>query len=120
MSLGDTLKNRSMNVGLTMGRLALNSVAFAAMCIAAGGAWALGLGRLNVQSPLGELLRAEIDITSITPEEEGSLRVRIAPPEAYRAAGVDYNQVLSGANATLQRRADGRPYLRITSDRTVQ
>ena len=36
------------------------------------------------------------------------LAVRIAPPEAYRAAGVDYNAVLQGAQATLARRADGR------------
>ncbi len=53
-----------------------------------------GLGRLTVQSALGEPLRAEIDITSITPEEASSLRVRVASPEAYRAAGVDYNAVL--------------------------
>lgn len=35
--------------------------------------WALGLGRLNVQSALGEGLRAEIDITSLTPEEASTL-----------------------------------------------
>src|SRR5437868_1216089 len=87
---------------------------------AAPEAWALGLGRLVVQSALGESLRAEIDITSMTPEEAANLRVRIAPPEAYRSAGVDYNPVLPGTQATLQQRADGRSYLRLTSDRAVQ
>lgn len=81
---------------------------------------ALGLGRLNVNSSLGESLKAEIDITSLAPEEASSLVVRIAPPEAYRAAGVEYNAVLQGAQATLSRRADGRAYLRVTSDRAVQ
>ena len=81
--------------------------------------WALGLGRLNVQSALGEGLRAEIDITSLTPEEASTLAVRIASPESYRAAGVDYNSVLAGTQTVLARRADGRPYLRVTSDRAI-
>ena len=72
-------------------------------------AWALGLGRLQVQSALGETLRAEIDVTSLSPEEASNLRVRVAPPEAYRAAGVDYNPVLPGTQAELLRRPDGRP-----------
>ena len=94
--------------------------AIAALGAAPMAAQALGLGRLNVQSALGEGLRAEIDITSLSPEEASTLQVRIASPEAFRAAGVDYNAVLSGAQATLARRADGRPYLRVSSDRAVQ
>ena len=102
------------------GRFALTGVAAAALWLAASNAYALGLGRLSVQSALGEALRAEIDVTSLTPEEAGTLRVRVAPPEAYRAAGVDYNPVLPATNVELQRRSDGRPYLRVSSDRAVQ
>ena len=102
------------------GRFALTGVAAAALVLAAPAAWSLGLGRLNVQSALGEALRAEIDVTSMTPEEASNLRVRVASPEAYRAAGVDYNPVLPGTTAELLRRADGRPYLKLTSDRGVQ
>ena len=106
---------------LYTGRFALTGVAVAALWMtAAPDAWALGLGRLAVQSALGESLRAEIDITSMTPEEASNLRVRVAPPEAYRAAGVDYNSVLPGTTATLAQRPDGRSYLRLTSDRAVQ
>jgi pilus assembly protein FimV len=83
-------------------------------------AQALGLGRLNVQSALGEVLRAEIDITALTPEEASTLSVRVAGPEAYRAAGVDYNSVLAGTQAVVARRADGRAYVRVQSDRVVQ
>ena len=90
------------------------------MCLSAANAWALGLGRLQVQSALGETLRAEIDVTSLGADEASNLNVRIAPPESYRAAGVDYNQVLPATQVSLQRRADGRPYLRVTSDRAVQ
>jgi len=95
-------------------------MAAAAAVLFSTSAAALGLGRLSVQSGLGEKLQAEIDITSLSSEEASSLRARIAPPEAYRAAGVDYNAVLTNTQASLQRRSDGRPYLRITSDRTVQ
>ncbi len=103
---------------------ALNKVAvaaaFSALAVLPVPTWALGLGKLNVQSALGEPLRAEIDVTSLTQDEGNSLQVRVATPETYRAAGVDYNQVLTATNIVLQRRTDGRPYLRIVSDRTVQ
>ncbi len=110
------MKNRSFLTARTTLALA----AAAALGATTVDAWALGLGRLNVQSALGEGLRAEIDITSLTPEEASTLAVRVASPEAYRAAGVDYNSALASANAVLARRADGRPYLRVTSDRAVQ
>jgi pilus assembly protein FimV len=80
----------------------------------------LGLGRLTVQSALGETLKAEIDVSAMSPEEAGTLKVRIAPPESFRATGVEYNAVLTGTQVQLARRADGRPVLRINSDRAVQ
>ncbi|MFI4932267.1 MAG: FimV family protein, partial [Burkholderiales bacterium] len=110
------MKYRSGNAA----RVALSSVALAALVAATGNAWALGLGRLNVQSALGETLRAEIEISSLTPDEESSLKVRIAPPEAYRTQGVEYNAVLPSTQVTIAHRSDGRAYLRVTSDRAVQ
>ncbi|MBA3596238.1 MAG: hypothetical protein H0W40_02530 [Methylibium sp.] len=106
-----------------VGRWSLNAVAAATFAIAAclpQDAAALAIGRLSVQSALGETLRAEIDVGAITPEEASSLRVRIAAPEAFRAAGVEFNPALSNATVVLQRRPDGKPYLRLTSDRPVQ
>ena len=118
--MGDALKTDMTRTG----RLALKQVAAAvavtaAIC-AAPSAWALSLGRLTVQSALGEGLRAEIDVTSLTPDEASNLRVRVAPPDSYRIAGVDYNPVLPATSVTLQRRADGTPFLRISSDQSVQ
>ncbi|HVK32153.1 MAG TPA: FimV/HubP family polar landmark protein [Burkholderiaceae bacterium] len=101
-------------------RHALSAVAAATLALAASSSWALGLGRMAVQSALGENLRAEIEITSLTPEEASSLRVRVAPAEAYRASGIDYNAVLQATQVSVARRPDGRPYLRLTSDRVVQ
>ncbi len=101
-------------------RYALSAVAAAALTLASTASLALGLGRMAVQSALGETLRAEIDITALSAEEASSLRVKVAPPEAYRAAGIDYNAAMPGTQITVAKRADGKPYLRIVSDRSVQ
>lgn len=82
-------------------------------------AHALALGRINVLSALGEPLRAEIDIPDINPEEASSLRAFVAPPEAFRASGLDYNVIVSSVEVKLQKRPDGRSFLRLTSTRPV-
>ncbi len=87
-------------------------------CLWGSQAWALGLGRLSVQSSLGETLRAEIEVTSITPEEAASLRVRVAPPDVYRSSGVEYNASLPTASVQLVQR-NGRQVLRVTTERAV-
>ncbi len=101
----------------------LNAFAAAALVFSAMlpfDAAALGLGRLTVQSALGETLRAEIDVTALSAEEAASLKVKVAAPDTYRSSGVDYNAALASTSVTLQRRPDGRPYLRLTGDRAVQ
>ena len=110
------MKNRPFYAAPT----ALALAALAALSAAPLDAQALGVGRLNVQSALGEGMRAEIDITSLSADEAASLVVRVAPPEAYRSAGVDYNAVLASTQASVVRRADGRAVLRLSSDRAVQ
>src|SRR3954470_24688113 len=70
------LKNRSL---VTTGR-ALNVMAAASLILLSTGASAPGLGRVNVQSVLGESLRAEIEVTSLSAEEASSLRVGLASP----------------------------------------
>ena len=90
-----------------------------AMGLSASDANALALGRLSVLSGLGEPLRAEIDIPEINAAEAESLRAAIASPEAYKAAGLEYNPALNGLHLALQKRPDGRTVLRITGDRPV-
>ncbi len=82
-------------------------------------AWGLGLGRLSVQSALGETLKAEIDVTSLSSDEAGTLKVRVAPPELYRSNGVEYNTVLTGTQVQVST-VNGRTVLRVSSDRAVQ
>lgn len=82
-------------------------------------AHALALGRITVQSALGEPLRAEIDIADINPEEASSLKAGVAPPDTFKAAGLEYGSVVAGVEVSLQRRADGRAYLRLSSNKPV-
>ena len=82
-------------------------------------AQALALGRIVVQSALGEPLRAEIDVPEISAEEASSLRVGLAPADAFRAAGMEINPALSDLQVSLQRRANGAQYLRLSSSRPV-
>ncbi len=100
-------------------RTAIAAAAIALLGLSGTGAYALSLGRLTVQSALGEPLRAEVDVPDITAEEAASLKAAVAQPEAFTAAGLEYSAALTGLQTSLQRRADGRAYLRLTSDRTV-
>ena len=80
---------------------------------------AAGLGRLTVQSGLGQPLRAEIDLTSVSREEASSLSARLASPDAYRQAGVEYNPSLLGVRMTVDRRPDGGYFIRLSSNQPI-
>ncbi|WP_368086472.1 FimV/HubP family polar landmark protein [Variovorax sp. OV329] len=80
---------------------------------------ALALGRMNVRSALGEPLRAEIEVTEITAAEADGLRINIASPSAFNAAGVNYNPALGDVRVSLQRRADGRYVVNLTGNRSM-
>ncbi|NDP37358.1 MAG: fimbrial protein FimV [Rhodoferax sp.] len=80
---------------------------------------ALSLGRISVQSALGEPLRAEIEVPEINAEEAASLKASIASPDAFRTAGLEYNPAMASLQVSLQRRADGRAYIRLSSDRAI-
>ncbi|MEO7107178.1 MAG: FimV/HubP family polar landmark protein, partial [Rhodoferax sp.] len=100
-------------------KTAVAAAAIALLGLSTPGAWALSLGRITVQSALGEPLRAEVDIPDMNAEEAASLKAGVATPDAFAAAGLEYNSTISNLQASLQRRADGRPYLRLTSDRPI-
>ncbi|MBU1441867.1 MAG: hypothetical protein KJ832_11275, partial [Gammaproteobacteria bacterium] len=90
-----------------------------ALGLISNNAAALALGRLNVQSALGEPLRAEISVSDAKPEELRDLKVRMASPEAFRAAGVPYSASLSDVRVGLQRQADGRYIVGLSSNRPL-
>lgn len=74
-------------------------------------AWA-GLGGVVVKSNLGEPLRAEIELSGSDGDVQ---RVGLATLDTFRELKVDYAPLLSSLRFTLAQRANGRPYIRVTS-----
>ncbi|WP_338765426.1 FimV/HubP family polar landmark protein [Massilia sp. METH4] len=81
-------------------------------------AHAAGLGKLTVLSALGQPLRAEIELTAVTPEEANGLAVKLAPPEAFKAANIEFNPALKNLRFDIEQR-DGRRFIRVTSAQPV-
>ena len=52
-------------------------------------------------------------------DELSSLTARIAPTESFQSANIQFNPALLGARLTVERHSDGRPYLRLSSSRSV-
>ena len=81
---------------------------------------ALDLGRLQVQSAIGEPLRAEVEITEASTEELRSLRAQLGSPNSFRQAGLEYNPSLAGVTASLHGRNDGSFYVALRGQNPVQ
>jgi pilus assembly protein FimV len=94
------------------------SLAFS-LSIASPQADAAGLGRLTLQSGLGQPLRAELEVTSVSRDELPTLQVRVAPLAAFRAANLEYNPALSNLRFFLEKRPDGGYFVRINSPQPV-
>ena len=78
-------------------------------------AYAAGLGKLSVTSLLGQPLSAEIDLVSLQPGEFEVLTARVASPEAYTDARIEYSPLLRQIRFSIERKADGSPVLKMTS-----
>ncbi len=96
-------------------RILRSAAAVAALLVFAGAASAAGLGRLTVNSALGQILNAEIDLVSLQPGESDLLVVRVAPPEAFQEARIEYTGSLRLLRFAVEKRANGSSYLKVTS-----
>ncbi|MEN3292092.1 MAG: pilus assembly protein FimV [Burkholderiales bacterium] len=81
-------------------------------------AYAAGLGKLTVMSSLGQPLRAEIELTSVSKDEVGALVAKLASSEAFRQANIEFNPTLLSLRFTVDQRA-GRQFIRINSSQPV-
>ncbi len=92
-------------------------LALVALCFvpASFPALAAGLGKLSVSSSLGQPLIAEIDLLSLQPGEFESLTARVASPESYRDAKIEYGPVLRLLRFSVDKRPNGQPILKISS-----
>ena len=79
---------------------------------------AAGIGGINVVSALGQPLKADIELFSVNKSEKSSLVARLATPEAYKLAGLDYPYG-NKFKFTIESRADGASYIHATSSKEI-
>jgi pilus assembly protein FimV len=82
-------------------------------------AHAAGLGNLTVRSTLGHPLVAEIDLISVRKDELSTLNVRLASPDAYRRADLQYGEALTGVRFAIESRPNGESYIKVMSTRAI-
>ena len=110
---------RRLRGGVPVGRAVSIAIFAAALALTAPvSAFAAGLGKLNVLSPLGQALNAEIEIVALRPGEEDSLVARVAPLDAFTAAGIEPTAMLNTMRFAVERRGNQR-FLRMTTTAPV-
>jgi len=72
-----------------------------------GGAWALGLGDIELDSALNEPLNARIPLRSVSPGDLEGMRVGLASEEQFRRAGLEWTYALSGLRFEVVERTSG-------------
>lgn len=102
-ALGFALYKRKRSAGLIVG------LAFS------GAAFALGMGGISVITGLGEPLKADIELVAVSKAEKNSLSARLASPEVFKSAGVDYPSGIPQLKFKIETRAEGGNYIRVTS-----
>ncbi len=81
--------------------------------------YSAGLGKLNVNSGLGEPLKAEIELLSVTPDELSSLVAVIASEDAYAAQGITRLGIHNNIKVEIAKNADGSPILKLRSNQPI-
>src|SRR5690606_30720231 len=79
------------------------------------GAWALGLGDIELHSALNQPLRAEIELLSVTPEDLNGLRVALANRATFERYELDLSTELSGLAFDVGRNGAGAYVITVTS-----
>ena len=76
---------------------------------------AAGLGRIKVESALGQPFAATIDITALQVDEFPQVLARVANAETYEEAKVAYPSIVRQIRVSAERLSDGKPVLKLTS-----
>ncbi|WP_308410561.1 FimV/HubP family polar landmark protein [Janthinobacterium sp. ROICE36] len=76
------------------------------------------LGKITVLSAAGQPLRAEVELSAVKPGEAAGLLAKLAPPDAYRQANVEFNPALNALTFAVENR-NGKPFIRISSAQAV-
>lgn len=81
--------------------------------------FAAGLGKLNVSSGLGEPLKADIELLSVTPEELNSIVAAIASEEAYASQGIERPASHNSIKIEVIKNSTGTSSLKLKSTQPI-
>ncbi|WP_188569147.1 FimV/HubP family polar landmark protein [Undibacterium terreum] len=112
------MHNYKRSPSTLLGRKALGAAVASALLLLATGANATGLGRLTVLSALGQPLRAEIELTSPSKEDLGSLVPKLASADAFKQANIDFNPALTSLRFVVEQRGSGY-VIRVSSSQAM-
>jgi FimV-like protein len=104
---------RSLAVHLPLAIFCFSSALYA------GIANALTLAPIAVRSYLGQNLVAEIEVLNLMPQEELSLKARIADPKKFSDLKMDYQQSIGDVRIELLRRPSGTRFIKLRSLRPI-
>jgi len=92
-----------------------------ALCVALMpiSSFAAGLGKLNVSSALGEPLKADIELISVTPAELENITAAIASEETYATQGLEKPASHTGIKVEIGKNASGAPVLKLKSNQAI-
>src|SRR5262252_1586622 len=82
-------------------------------------ALALGLGRLTVDSGLGQPLSARVELTAAQKDELDTLSAKIADPSVYRDNNVQYPAAVSRARVSVEQGPNNQYYLKVSTTQAV-
>ncbi|MCP5420827.1 MAG: hypothetical protein H6969_10130 [Gammaproteobacteria bacterium] len=98
----------------------LNQLLIASALFAPTGAFALGLGQIQINSALNQPLNAQINLTATGGYEFEQLSARLASAKAFAQSGLDRPSFLSDLQFSIQPRPDGGATILITSTRPIR
>jgi pilus assembly protein FimV len=99
-------------------KTSLSAVLLTALLVQPSVMLAAALGEISVQSAIGQRLSAEIEIVGLSKNDADTIALRLAPPEAYKQAGLDYSAVLRSMRFNIEKKAE-RYVVRLSSEEVV-
>ncbi len=84
------------------------------------GAFALGLGDINLKSYLNQPLKAEIELLSIDSSELNNLKVKLASPNEFKKLKIEYSAKLANLKLSVVKKANGVHYIQIRSAASIR
>ena len=76
---------------------------------------ALGLGEIQLNSFLNQPLDAQIEIISFTKGESDGMQVKLASPEAFERAGLEFSNNLRQLKFTITTNTNGKQFIKVTT-----